>query len=71
MKEADRLAGEDPDYSIRDLFNSIEKGDYPQWNFFIQVMTFEQAEKAKVNPFDVTKVWPHGESFLNPICLEQ
>ena len=67
VSEADKLAGSDPDYSIRDLFNSIEKGDYPQWNFFIQVMTFEQAEKAKLNPFDVTKVWPHGEFPLIPV----
>uniref|UniRef100_A0A1I7XTN2 Catalase n=1 Tax=Heterorhabditis bacteriophora TaxID=37862 RepID=A0A1I7XTN2_HETBA len=66
--EAGRLSGEDPDYSIRDLFNSIEKGDFPQWNFYIQVvMTFEQAEKWKFNPFDLTKVWPHSEYPLIPV----
>ncbi|KHJ82088.1 catalase [Oesophagostomum dentatum] len=65
--EAARLAGEDPDYAIRDLYNSIEKGDYPVWNFHIQVMTFEQAEKWPMNPFDVTKVWPHSEFPLIPV----
>ncbi|KAJ1348658.1 Choline transporter-like protein 2 [Parelaphostrongylus tenuis] len=65
--EAGRLAGEDPDYAIRDLYNAIERGDYPQWTFYIQVMTFEQAERWPMNPFDVTKVWPHGEFPLIPV----
>lgn len=60
-KKADELAGSDPDYSIRDLFNAIKKGDFPSWNLCIQVMTFEQAKTYKYNPFDVTKVWPHKE----------
>jgi len=54
-KAAD-LSGQDPDYSIRDLYNAIARGDFPKWNFFIQVMTFEEAEKHRFNPFDVTKV---------------
>ncbi|CAB3404199.1 unnamed protein product [Caenorhabditis bovis] len=61
VEDANRLAAEDPDYSIRDLFNAIERGDYPVWKLFIQVMTFEQAEKWEFNPFDVTKVWPHSD----------
>lgn len=36
-KQAGDLAGSDPDYATRDLFNAIEAGDYPQWNFYIQV----------------------------------
>ncbi|CAI2330214.1 unnamed protein product [Caenorhabditis sp. 36 PRJEB53466] len=60
-EQAGRLAGSDPDYAIRDLFNAIEKGDFPVWKLFIQVMTFEQAEKWEFNPFDVTKVWPHKD----------
>uniref|UniRef100_A0A0N5BAP4 Catalase n=1 Tax=Strongyloides papillosus TaxID=174720 RepID=A0A0N5BAP4_STREA len=64
---AKKLASEDPDYSIRDLFNAIEKGDYPSWTFYIQVMTFEQAEKCPFNPFDVTKVWSHKDYPLIPV----
>uniref|UniRef100_A0A1I7ZZ92 Catalase n=1 Tax=Steinernema glaseri TaxID=37863 RepID=A0A1I7ZZ92_9BILA len=66
-EEAGKLAGTDPDYSIRDLYDSIERGNYPQWNFFIQVMTFEQAEKFRFNPFDVTKIWSHSEFPLIPV----
>ncbi|TMS33451.1 hypothetical protein L596_001189 [Steinernema carpocapsae] len=66
-EEAARLEGTDPDYSIRDLYDAIESGDYPQWNFFVQVMTFAQAEKCRFNPFDVTKVWSHSEYPLIPV----
>uniref|UniRef100_A0A915JPD3 Catalase core domain-containing protein n=1 Tax=Romanomermis culicivorax TaxID=13658 RepID=A0A915JPD3_ROMCU len=54
--DADRLLSEDPDYSTRDLYNAIESGNFPSWNVFIQVMTFDQAEKFEFNPFDLTKV---------------
>ncbi|CAL1265602.1 unnamed protein product [Larinioides sclopetarius] len=60
--EASReLAGTDPDYATRDLYNAIARGDFPSWTFYIQVMTFEQARTWRFNPFDVTKVWPQKE----------
>nr|ABS85194.1 catalase [Protaetia brevitarsis] len=60
-KRADELAGTVPDYSIKDLYNAIANGNYPSWTTYIQVMTFEQAEKSPFDPFDVTKVWPHKD----------
>lgn len=59
--KADQLSASDPDYSIRDLFNAIAEGNYPSWTLHIQVMTQEQADKCKFNPFDLTKVWPQAE----------
>ncbi|KAK3708596.1 hypothetical protein QZH41_002421 [Actinostola sp. cb2023] len=56
VSEASRLAGEDPDYSNRDLYNRISNGNFPSWSMFIQVMTFDEAEKFRFNPFDLTKV---------------
>jgi catalase len=53
---ATELAGTDPDYATRDLYNAIALGEFPSWTFYIQVMTFEQAEKFRWNPFDLTKV---------------
>ncbi|XP_027693574.1 catalase [Vombatus ursinus] len=67
VEEAARLAQEDPDYGIRDLFNAISSGNYPSWTFYIQVMTFEQAESFPFNPFDVTKVWSHKDYPLIPV----
>src|SRR5580658_3011181 len=55
------MVGEDPDFAQRDLFHAIEKGEFPKWRVAVQVMTEEQAGKFKFNPFDLTKVWPHGQ----------
>lgn len=61
--EAIRVCGEDPDYSKRDLWDAIERGDYPEWTTYVQIMTPEQADPDKLgfDPFDVTKVWPRSQ----------
>lgn len=56
-EEAEKITGKDREAHQRDLYESIEKGDYPRWKMFIQVMTEEQALKMPYNPFDLTKVW--------------
>jgi catalase len=61
QEEADRLAGEDADYHQRDLYDSIEGGEYPSWTLYMQIMPFEDAKTYRFNPFDLTKVWPHGD----------
>ncbi len=60
-EEATAIIGKDRESHQRDLYNSIEKGDFPRWNMKIQVMTEEQANQCPFNPFDLTKVWPHGD----------
>lgn len=55
--QATKLAGENPDYATADLFNAIEKGQYPSWRVCIQVMPDADVAKQEFNPFDVTKVW--------------
>jgi len=64
---ADHLAGADPDYAQRDLYNAIEQGNFPSYKMSIQVMTFDQAEKCSFNPFDLTKIWPHKDFPLIPV----
>ncbi|WP_319609263.1 catalase [Oceaniferula marina] len=60
-REAEKVVAVDRESSQRDLYESIEKGDFPQWDFKIQVMTEEEAEACDFNPFDLTKVWPHAD----------
>ncbi|AOP33823.1 catalase [Leptospira tipperaryensis] len=55
------LAGTDPDYATRDLFEAIERKEFPKWRFCVQIMPEEEAEKTKFNPFDLTKVWSHKD----------
>jgi catalase len=59
--EAAALASEDPDHHIRDLFTTINNGEFPTWTVQVQVMPFEEAADYRFNPFDLTKVWPHGD----------
>jgi catalase len=59
--EAADLIGHDRESHQRDLFESIAAGDFPRWTVYIQVMTRQQAEEFRWNPFDITKVWPHGQ----------
>ena len=61
QEEADRIAGQDPDYHTRQLFGAIERGEYPKWTFYVQVMPETEAEGYRWNPFDLTKVWPHAD----------
>lgn len=63
--EARRLAGADPDHAQRDLFEAIERGQYPKWNVYIQVMRDDERsaweQRTGWNAFDLTKVWPHKD----------
>jgi len=59
--DASRIAGEDADFHRRDLYDSIGKGDFPSWTLSIQAMPYEDARAYRINPFDLTKVWPHAD----------
>lgn len=60
-ERAAELAGTDPDYATRDLFEAIQRKEFPQWKVCVQIMPEKDAEKYKVNPFDLTKVWSHKD----------
>ncbi|MGW5439910.1 catalase [Nocardia asteroides] len=55
--EADTLAGSDPDYHRKDLWEAIDRGDFPSWTVKVQIMPVADAETYRFNPFDLTKVW--------------
>lgn len=59
--EAAKVCGMDRESHGRDLFESIEKDDFPKWTMSVQIMTEEQARNHYENPFDITKIWPHKE----------
>lgn len=65
--EASALVGNDRETHQRDLYENIENGNFPKWQFFIQVMPEQDAKKYHINPFDLTKVWPHSDYPLLPV----
>lgn len=66
-EKAAQLAGSDPDYYTRDMFEAIERGDYPTWTLYFQVLTKEEAKNYRWNIFDMTKVVPHKDFPLRPV----
>jgi catalase len=64
---AAKIAAENPDFHTEDLFNAIEKGDYPAWKLYVQIMPLEDANTYKWDPFDVTKVWSHKDYPLQEV----
>lgn len=64
---ATELAGKDPDYAGRDLFEAIRNKEFPAWRFCFQVMSEVQADKLNYNPFDITKTWSHKDYPLHEI----
>ncbi len=67
--EATRIAGEDPDYSTRDLREAISNDDFPKWKMSVQIMPEAEAETYRWHPFDLTKVWPHGDYPLQEVGI--
>ena len=59
--EAEALIGKDRESHQRDLFDAIERGDFPKWKMYVQIMPEADAEKVPYHPFDLTKVWPKGD----------
>lgn len=62
-----RLAGSDPDYHVKDLFKSIEDGNYPKWSVCVQVMKPEEVKSAPIDIFDCTFTWPYDKYPLRRI----
>lgn len=59
--EAEAFVSKDRESHQRDLYESIEKKDFPRWTMFIQVMPEKDAAKCSYHPFDLTKVWLHKD----------
>ena len=55
--EAAELVGRDRESHQRDLYDAIARGDYPKWTMYVQVMPELDADKYRLHPFDLTKVW--------------
>ena len=59
--EGNAIIAVDRESAQRDLYEAIERGEHPKWKLCVQIMPEADAEKTSYNPFDLTKVWPHGE----------
>jgi len=66
-EEAAEVIGRSRESYQEDLYGAIERGEHPRWALKIQVMTEREAQRAPFDPFDLTKVWPHGDFPLRDV----
>ena len=59
--EAEAIVGKDRESHQRDLYESLERKEFPKWALKVQIMPEKDASKVPYNPFDLTKVWPHKD----------
>ncbi|MFC2949040.1 catalase [Virgibacillus sediminis] len=59
--EAQKINGKDPDFHRGDLYESIEKGNYPEWEFGVQIIDEEDEHKFDFDILDATKIWPEED----------
>src|SRR6478672_11466452 len=59
--EAAAIISGDRESHQRDLYEAIERKEFPRWTVKVQVMTEAEAAQTPYNPFDLTKVWPHKD----------
>jgi len=59
--EAAAVVANDRESSQRDLYEAIERGDFPKWKLYVQIMPEADAATVPYHPFDLTKVWPKGD----------
>ena len=65
--EAEALIGKCRESHQRDLYEAIERKDFPRWTLSIQVVPEKAAKDFPFNPFDLTKVWPHKDYPLHEV----
>lgn len=66
-EEAAEVSKNDPDSATKDLWEAIEKQDFPSWTYYVQIMPEKEAANYKYDVFDITKVWPHSDYPLIPV----
>ncbi|WJY28947.1 catalase [Sporosarcina trichiuri] len=59
--EAQKVSGKDPDFHRRDLWESIENGDYPEWELGVQIVPEEDEFNFEFDILDPTKIWPEED----------
>ncbi|HEV2881481.1 MAG TPA: catalase [Pyrinomonadaceae bacterium] len=65
--EADRITNFN--HATEDLFDAIERGDFPQWELRVQIMSDDYHEELDFDPLDDTKIWPEEQFPMLPVGL--
>lgn len=61
QEEANKIQAKNVGHATQDLYEAIEKGDYPEWELFVQIMSDDYHEELDFDPLDDTKLWPEDK----------
>lgn len=61
QKEADEIQGKNFNHGTQDLYEAIERGDYPEWEMFVQILSDDDHPELDFDPLDPTKIWPKDQ----------
>lgn len=61
QKEAEQIQGKNFNHATQDLYEAIERGDYPEWELFVQIMSDDEHPELDFDPLDDTKLWPNDQ----------
>lgn len=67
LNEAKTTAGYNAYYASQDLYEAIERGEYPSWTMYVQLIPEAEGEKYKWDIYDVTKIWSHSDYPLHQV----
>ncbi len=66
-EEAAKVQGQDLGSASKDLYGAIERGEFPQWDMFVQIMEDTEHPELDWDPLDDTKIWPEDQFPLRHI----
>ncbi|MEK0082104.1 catalase [Benzoatithermus flavus] len=66
-QQAAEIQAKDVGHATRDLYEAIERGDYPEWEFCVQLMSDGEHPELDFDPLDDTKRWPEDQFPLLPV----
>ncbi|MBF6591319.1 MAG: catalase, partial [Ktedonobacterales bacterium] len=69
MKEAAEIQARDWNHATRDLYDAIERGDFPKWELRVQIMADGEHPELDFDPLDDTKIWPEDQFPMRPVGM--
>jgi catalase len=67
QKEADKIQANNTAHATQDLFEAIERGEYPEWELCVQIMSDDEHPELDFDPLDPTKLWPKDQFPFMPV----
>ena len=67
QQQADMIQGKNFNHATQDLYASIERGEFPEWEFCVQIMSDDEHPELDFDPLDDTKIWPEDQFPMLPV----